>query len=112
MKHEMKLHDSPFKCIQNKTKTIELRLLDEKRSLINENDLIEFTNRTTKEKITVRVIRLHKYPNFEELYKHHDKVSMGYKEDDDAKAEDMEEYYSQEKIQKYGALGIEITLDS
>ena len=110
MKHEMKLHDGPFKCIQNKTKTIELRLLDEKRSLINENDLIEFTNRTTEEKITVRVIRLHKYPNFEELYKHHDKISMGYKEDDDAKAEDMEEYYSKEEQANFGVVGIEIEL--
>ena len=110
MKHEMKLHDGPFKCIQNKTKTIELRLLDEKRSLINENDLIEFTNRTTEEKITVRVIRLHKYTSFEELYKHHDKVSMGYKEDDDARAEDMEEYYSKEEQKNYGVVGIEIEL--
>ena len=110
MKHEMKLHDSPFKCIQNKTKTIELRLLDEKRSLINENDLIEFTNRTTEEKITVRVIRLHKYPNFEELYKHFDKVSMGYRIDEDANYQDMEIYYSKEEQAKYGVVGIEIKL--
>lgn len=110
MKHEMKLHDGPFKCIQNKTKTIELRLLDEKRSLIKENDTIEFTNRTTEEKITVRVIKLHKYPNFEELYKHHDKVSMGYEEGEDAKPEDMELYYSKEEQQNFGVVGIEIEL--
>ena len=110
MKHEMKLHDGPFKCIKNRTKTIELRLLDEKRSLIKENDTIEFTNRTTEEKITVRVIKLHKYPNFEELYKHHDKVSMGYEEDEDAKPEDMELYYSKEEQQNLGVVGIEIEL--
>ncbi len=110
MKHEMKLHDGPFQCIKNKTKTIELRLLDEKRSLIKENDTIEFTNRTTEEKITVRVIKLHKYPNFEELYKHHDKVSMGYEEDEEAKPEDMELYYSKEEQQNFGVVGIEIEL--
>ena len=110
MKHEMKLHDGPFKCIQNKTKTIELRLLDEKRSLINEGDTIEFTNRVTEEKVTARVIKLHKYPSFEELYKHHDKVSMGYKEDEDATAEDMEQYYSKEEQRNFGVVGIEIEL--
>ena len=110
MKHEMKLNDGPFKCIQNKTKTIELRLLDEKRSLIKENDLIEFTNRVTKEKLTVRVIKLHKYLSFEELYKHHDKVSMGYKENEDAKPEDMEEYYSKEEQTNFGVVGIEIEI--
>lgn len=110
MKHEMKLNDSPFKCIQNKTKTIELRLLDEKRSLINEGDTIEFTNRSTNETITTRVMKLHKYPSFEELYKHHDKVSMGYKEDEEAKASDMEEYYSKEEQANFGVVGIEIEL--
>ena len=110
MKHEMKLHNGPFTCIKNKTKTIEMRLFDEKRSLIKENDLIEFTNRVTDETITTKVIKLHKYPSFEELYKHHDKVSMGYKKDEEAKASDMEEYYSKEEQANFGVVGIEIEL--
>jgi len=61
MKHEMKLHDDPFQLIKLGTKTIELRLLDEKRSLINIGDSIEFTNRLTNEKIIVMVKGLHKY---------------------------------------------------
>ena len=32
--HEMRLHNSPFNLIKSGTKTIELRLNDEKRSLI------------------------------------------------------------------------------
>ncbi len=32
MKHEMKLNNEPFECIKNGTKTIELRLNDEKES--------------------------------------------------------------------------------
>ena len=110
MKHEMKLHDGPFTSIKNKTKTIELRLLDEKRSLINIGDTIEFTNRVTEEKVTAKVLNLHKYPNFEELYKNHDKVSMGYKENEDAKPEDMEQYYSKQEQENYGVVGIEIEL--
>ena len=110
MKHEMKLHDGPFTSIKNKTKTIELRLLDEKRSLIKEGDIIEFTNRVTNETITTKVINIHKYSSFEELYKNHDKVSMGYKENEDAKPEDMEQYYSKQEQENYGVVGIEIEL--
>ena len=39
MKHEMRLHSGPFDLIKNGTKTIELRLYDEKRKLIKENDI-------------------------------------------------------------------------
>lgn len=108
MKHKMNLNSDPFKCIKDRTKTIELRLNDEKRQLLNENDLIEFTDRTTLEKIEVKVVYLHKYPNFEELYKHFDKISLGYNQDEVANYKDMEQYYSKEEQEKYGVVGIEI----
>ena len=108
--HEMRLHNSPFNLIKSGTKTIELRLNDEKRSLIKIGDKIEFTNRITEEKIVVEVINLHKYDSFLELYKHFDKVSMGYDEDEEADPKDMEQYYSKEEQDKYGVLGIEIKL--
>ena len=75
----MRLHKGPFELIKNGSKTIELRLYDEKRQMINVGDTITFENRSDGDKIKVKVIALHKYPNFEELYKHFDKVSMGYK---------------------------------
>ena len=108
MKHEMKLNNGPFKNIKNGTKTIELRLNDEKRQLLKIKDLIEFTNRETLEQLLVEIENLYHYPSFEELYKHFDKVAMGYKEDEEADPKDMEEYYSKEKQEKYGVLGIEI----
>lgn len=108
--HEMRLHNSPFNLIKSGTKTIELRLNDEKRSLIKVGDKIEFTNRVTEEKIMVEVINLHKYNSFSELYKHFDKVSMGYREDEEADPKDMEQYYSKDEQDKYGVLGIEIKL--
>ena len=108
--HEMRLHNSPFNLIKSGTKTIELRLNDEKRSLIKVGDKIEFTNRITEEKIVVEVINLHNYDSFFELYKHFDKVSMGYDEDEEADPKDMEQYYSKEEQDKYGVLGIEIKL--
>lgn len=106
--HNMNLNNGPFNRIKEGTKTIELRLNDEKRQLLKEKDLIEFTNRTTLETIRVEVIGLHKYSNFEELYKHFDKISMGYDKDDRANPKDMEKYYSKEEQDKYGVIGIEI----
>ena len=104
----MKLNNGPFKNIKNGTKTIELRLNDEKRQLLKIKDLIEFTNRETLEQLLVEIENLYYYPSFEELYKHFDKVAMGYKEDEEADPKDMEEYYSKEEQEKYGVLGIEI----
>ena len=108
MKHDMRLNDGPFKKIEEGTKTIELRLYDEKRQLLHENDLILFKNRTADEELLVEIIKLHKYPSFEELYKHFDKISMGYSENEEANPKDMEEYYSIEEQEKYGVVGIEI----
>ena len=88
----------------------EMRLNDEKRSLIKEGDIIEFENRITKEKLKTKVIKLYKFDNFEELYKHFDKISLGYAEDEIADPKDMEQYYPQDKQEKYGVLGIEINV--
>lgn len=108
MKHEMKLNNEPFECIKNGTKTIELRLNDEKRKLLTVGDYIEFTNRVTNEKLLVEVIDLFKYNSFEELYKHFNKIEMGYSINEEANPKDMENYYSKEEKEKYGVLGIKI----
>lgn len=49
--HEMYLNNKLFTKMSIGTKTIELRLNDEKRRLLNEGDMIKFTNRTTLETI-------------------------------------------------------------
>lgn len=108
MIHRMNLWDDSFQAIKDGWKTIEMRLNDEKRSLININDEIEFIITKTNETIICKVINIFLYPNFEELYKHHDKLSIGYKENEIADPLDMYDYYSKEKIDKYGVLGIQI----
>ena len=47
MVHEMRLNDEPFQAIKDGTKTIEMRLYDEKRRMIQVGDVIRFTNRET-----------------------------------------------------------------
>lgn len=108
MKYEMKLHNDPFNKIKNGTKTIELRLNDEKRKLLKEGDIIEFTNRLNDKTLLVIVEKLYKYDSFEELYNNLDKLSLGYGEADVADPKDMEQYYSKEEQSKYGVLGIKI----
>ena len=110
MKHKMKLHNGPFESIKNGTKTVEMRLNDEKRQLINIGDTIEFENRITFEIIRVSVIGLVKFKNFDELYNSFDKLVIGYNIEDIANPLDMEKYYSKEEITKYGVLAILIKL--
>ena len=106
----MRLHKEPFELIKSGSKTIELRLNDEKRQLINVGDKITFENRSDGEKIQVKVLGLHKYPSFEELYNHFDKVSMGYKEGGGGGGGGGEQYYTSEEQSKYGVVGIEMEL--
>ena len=54
MIHQMNLWDDSFQAIKEGWKTIEMRLNDEKRSLIKINDKIEFTNTKTNETILTR----------------------------------------------------------
>ena len=46
--------------------------------------------------------------HFEELYKKHDKISLGYEENDVASPSDMRKYYSFEDTIKNGVVAIEI----
>ena len=110
MIYEMKLNNEPFNLIKSGSKTIELRLNDEKRRKLAVGDKIEFINKDTNEKIMTEVIKLHNYPSFEELYKHFDKATLGYSEGAKAEPSDMNKYYSEEEQNKYGVLGIEIKL--
>ncbi len=113
MTHYMKLRPEPFSKIACGKKTIELRLNDEKRQVIKIDDIIEFSNTDNKnETIRVRVINLHHFGSFAELYTTLPLEKCGYfaEELTTASPKDMDAYYSAEKQSKYGALGIEIEL--
>ena len=108
--HHMKLNPSPFEMIKSGSKTIELRLLDEKRRKINVGDTIIFTNTATGENIKKVVAKLHCFENFEELYRRLPLLQCGYTNEniDTATPTDMEQYYSVEEQKKYGVVGIEL----
>lgn len=48
----MNLWDDSFQAIKEGWKTVEMRLNDEKRSVISAGDIIEFTNTTIQEKMS------------------------------------------------------------
>lgn len=68
MTHSMQLTPSPFQMIKEGTKTIELRLFDEKRRKIQIGDIIEFSNTETGEKIGAKVSAQYVFDSFESLY--------------------------------------------
>ena len=104
------LQNDPFNSIKSGHKTIEMRLYDEKRRKLKENYIIEFINIKTNESIKVKIMKLHLFDNFDELYKKFDKSVLGYKEFEDETPNDMNKYYSKEEQEKYGVIGIEIKL--
>ncbi|MBO5313416.1 MAG: ASCH domain-containing protein [Clostridia bacterium] len=108
MIHKMKLNSEPFSAMLQGRKTVEMRLNDEKRQLIKERDFIEFYNRDTGEGLIARVVKVTVFKDFHQLYASYDKTALGYLPDEDARAEDMSQYYDDEEIEKYGVMAIEI----
>ena len=109
----MNLNERPFSMIEKGLKTVELRLLDEKRKLISVGDTLIFTKANDeKATITCVVKKLHIFESFEELYRTLPLDKCGYlpEELDKAAAADMEIYYPVEKQRRYGVIGIEIAL--
>ena len=110
--HRMKLQPAPFEMIKGGLKTVELRLLDEKRRRLKAGDVIIFESTATGDVLTAFVKALHQFDSFEELYRTMPLTSCGYTSENvhRAQPEDMEKYYSAEEIRKYGVVGIEIGL--
>ena len=106
---ELRLHAKYFELIKNKTKTIEMRLLDEKRQKYQVGDILIFKKRPEEtEVVTTKIINLHKFKTFNDLYISFDKVKLGYNENEIANPEDMQKFYPIEEQEKFGVIGIEI----
>lgn len=110
MTHGMKLTADAFAVMKRGSKTVEMRLYDEKRRKIRKGDVIEFANTQNGDIIRCSVLDTAVYKNFEELYARYDKISLGYGVDDVADPKDMLRYYSQSDIEKYGVTAIKVFL--
>lgn len=115
MRHKMKLRQQPFNMIRSGQKTFELRLYDKKRQLVQVNDEIEFSCLDGNEvAFVVRVIALHRFENFADLYAALPLLKCGYTSEtvSNANPGDMDQYYSVEEQRQYGVIGIEVDLIS
>lgn len=112
MIHEMKLQQEYFNFILNGTKRIEIRLNDEKRQNIKLGDKIKFLKEPDlNESFEAQVIGLLRYNSFEEMFKDYDISILS---DKSMTKEELisvlEQFYTKEKQEKYGVLGIRIEL--
>ena len=112
MIHEMKLQPEYFNFILNGTKRIEIRLNDEKRQKIKLGDKIKFLKEPDlTESFEAKVVELLKYDSFETLFKDYDISILSDKSMTKEELKfTLEKFYSKEKQQQYGVLGIRIEL--
>lgn len=112
MTHEMKLQPKYFEYILNGTKRIELRLNDEKRQLIKIGDTIKFIKEPElQENFEAKVIGLLNYSSFIELFKDFNiSVLADISMTKDELLNVLQEFYTPEKQEKYGVLGIKLDL--
>ena len=110
MIHKMNLHPEPYEMIKSGEKTIELRLNDDKRSLIDVDDTVFFTNTQTQNRIETIVLNIYKFKSFDELYNILPLDKCGYTKEEliTAKVSDMISFYSIDKQVNYGVLGIQV----
>ena len=112
MEHEMKLQPEYFDFILNGTKRIEIRLNDEKRQQIKIGDTIKFLKEPElEETFNARVTGLLRYNSFDDMFKDFEIEILS---DKSMTKEELisvlEQFYTKEKQEKYGVLGIRIEL--
>jgi len=112
MEQEMKLQPEYYNFILNGTKRIEIRLFDEKRQQIKIGDTIKFLKEPElNESFKVKVVGLLRYNSFLDMFKDFDISILS---DKSMTKEELiavlEQFYTKEKQEKYGVLGIEVSL--
>ena len=115
MRHSMKLNPEPFYAMKSGYKTVELRLLDEKRRAVKVGDEIEFARTDCpEERICKRVKALHVYPDFSALFRKISLLSCGFTPFTfrTVKENFMDSYYSPQEQEKLGVVGIELEAET
>ena len=112
--HEMSLREGPYRAVASGHKVIEMRLFDPKRQVLRVGDEIRFSLVRGGESVTALVSGLHYFPSFSALYEamlpRVGAVGLGYSEGEVPHPDDMLEYYSEDAVNCFGVLGIEIEI--
>lgn len=112
MTHEMKLQPEYYNFILNGTKRIEIRLYDEKRQSIKLEDTIKFLKEPElSESFNAKVTGLLRYNSFKDMFKDFDISILSDKSmTKEELIKVLEQFYTKEKQEQYGVLGIRIEL--
>ncbi|HRH26392.1 MAG TPA: ASCH domain-containing protein [Candidatus Paceibacterota bacterium] len=103
----MKLQSEPFIKIKNGSKSIEIRLNDEKRQLLKVGDDIEFSLLSDPtQTVKTKVLELLKYKTFKDLFNAFPFEVFGSETKEDLNG--IYQYYSTEEESRWGVLGIRV----
>lgn len=105
---EIHLHPDIFEIVKNGTKTVEVRLYDEKRRKLKVGDTLVFLKRPDDiEQIKTTITKLDTYKNFKELVNNYDIKDL-YLESytKEMFLDELKRFYSEEDQEKYGVLAI------
>lgn len=111
MRYEMHLNLQPFNQIVEGRKTIEVRLNDSKRKVLNIGDEILFINRENRDKTVLKtIIDLRLYPTFAEMANNEDCVACGFNKGYTAQevVDCYYTFYNKEDENKFGVVAIEL----
>ena len=108
----MKLQPEYYNFILNGTKRIEIRLYDEKRQSIKLGDTIKFLKEPElSESFNAKVTGLLRYDSFKDMFKDFDISILSDKSmTKEELIKVLEQFYTKEKQEQYGVLGIRIEL--
>ena len=106
--HKLNVKEKYYNMLKSGSKTIELRLFDDKRKMIKVGDYIEFSNNSdADDKFVARVVKLYRAGNFSELCKNIDCRNAGFATEKEL-IKVLGEFYSAERQTQSGVVGIEI----
>lgn len=106
-KINMKLVNLAFKQIKEGSKTVEVRLNDEKRKTLKIGDIIVFNNIDNDEKLEKEIVDIKVYKSFKELYNNFDNILLGARGyTADQYVQSMYSFYNKEDEYKYGVMAI------
>ena len=106
--HKLNVKVKYYNLLKSGSKTIELRLYDEKRQAIHIGDVIEFSNASDAgDKFRAEVIALHRAESFVALCEKIDcrKAGMADKEE---LLKVLSEFYPEPRQKAFGVVGIEV----
>ena len=104
----MKVQTKYYQLLKKGVKTIELRLWDEKRQLIQVGDSITFSDLSDpNDTFVAQVVALHRAPSFNQLCDIISPKQAGFTTKEEL-MDCLQEFYTIDAQQKYGVVGIEI----